>query len=241
MDEERSPGGSQIKRYEARDQEFVPAAGDPDLIEGLTDHVERYLGREPTVFHELVSDVVHIDVLFAAPTDEFPFHTAMTCGMSERPMAAPDDFPEGRYAELMLRLPPDWPLEGDAFREESAYWPVRLLKTLARAPHEYDTWLWYGHTIPNGDPPEPYAPDTELCGAILLPPALSPDGFDSADVAGRQIDVIAVIPILADEMDLKLEKGAEELARLFDKVRLTEVVDPGRPTVVRRRRKLFGR
>jgi hypothetical protein len=241
MDEERSPGGSEIKRYEARDREIEPAVGDPELIEGLTDHVERHLGTEPRVFHELVSDIVHVDVLHAAPTDELPFNTLMTCGMSERPMAAPDDFPEGRYAELMLRLPPDWPLEDEAFKDESVYWPVRLLKTLARAPHEYDTWLWYGHTIPNADPPEPYAPDTELCGAILLTPVLGPDGFDHADVAGREISVLAVIPIREDEMDLKLEKGAEELADLFDRAQLSEVVDPGRPTVVRRRRKLFGR
>ena len=112
---------------------------------------------------------------------------------------------------------------------------------LARLPHEYDTWLWYGHTIPNDDPPEPYAPNTEVCGAILLTPVLGPDGFDHADVAGRQISILAALPIHADEMDLKLERGAEELAELFDKVALSELVDPGRPSVVRRRRRLFGR
>jgi hypothetical protein len=241
MDEERSPGGSEIKRYEARDRELEPAHGDPDLIEELTNHVERHLGPEPRVFHELVSDIVHIDVLHGPPTDEFPFNTLMTCGMSERPMAAPEDFPEGRHAEVMLRLPPDWPLEDEAFEDESAYWPVRLLKTLARVPHEYDTWLWYGHTIPNGDPPEPYAPNTELCGAILLTPVLGPDGFDRARVAGRQISVLAAIPIHADEMDLKLKKGADELAGLFDEAELSELLDPARPSVAPRRRRLFRR
>ena len=241
MDEERSPGGSEIKRYEPRDRELEVAHGDPDLIDGLTEHVQRHLGQEPRVFHELVSDVVHVDVLHAAPTGEFPFNTLMTCGMSEHPMAAPEELPEGRHAELMLRLPPDWPLEEGAFEDESAYWPIRLLKVLARLPHEYGTWLWYGHTIPNGDPPEPYAPNTELCGAILLTPVLGPDGFDRAEVAGREISVLAALPIHADEMDLKLERGAEELAELFDKAELSELVDPGRPGVVRRRRRLFGR
>lgn len=42
-------------------------------------------------------------------------------------------------------------------------------------------------------------------------------------------------------MDLKLERGAEELAELFDEAQLSEVVDPGRPSVVRRRRRLFRR
>jgi hypothetical protein len=241
MDEERSPGGSEIKRYEARDPEPEPAHGDPDLIEGLTQHVERHLGSEPRVFHELVSDIVHVDVLHAPPTSEFPFNTLMTCGMSERPMAAPEDFPQGRYAEVMLRLPPDWPLEDEAFADESVYWPIRLLKTLARLPHEYDTWLGYGHTIPNSDPPEPYAANTELCGAILLTPVLGPDGFDRAEAAGREVSVLAVIPTHADEMDLKLKKGADELAGLFDEAELSELLDPARPSVAPRRRRLFRR
>jgi hypothetical protein len=238
---ERSPGGSEIKRYELRDREIEFAAGDPDLIDGLTAHMQRHLGQEGDVFHELVSDVVHIDLLHASPTDDLPCHTLMTCGMSERPMAVPAELPEARYAELMLRLPPEWPLEDEAFQDESIYWPLRVLKFLARFPHEYETWLGYGHTVPHGDPPEPFAPNTELCGAILLPPVLGPDGFEHAEAAGREINVLAVIPLHADEMDLKLRKGSEALAGLFDQAELSELLDPGRPSVVPRRRGLFGR
>jgi suppressor of fused protein SUFU len=137
MAEERGPGGSEIKRYELRDAPLEPAVGDPDLVDGLTGHMEQHLGAEVDVFHELVSDVVHIDLVHAPPTDDLPLHTLMTCGMSERPMAAPPELPETRYAELMLRLPPDWPLEREAFEDESVYWPLRLLKFLARLPHEY--------------------------------------------------------------------------------------------------------
>ena len=103
--EERSPGGSEIKRSELRERDIEPAAGDPELIDALSSHLARYHGQEGDVFHELVSDVVHVDLLHAAPTDDLPFHTLMTCGMSERPMAAPAELPDARYAELMLRLP----------------------------------------------------------------------------------------------------------------------------------------
>lgn len=66
-------------------------------------------------------------------------------------MTVPD--PEvPRYAELVISLPPFWPLDEQSWRDERHYWPVRLLKTLGRLPHEYDTWLGVGHTIPNGDP-----------------------------------------------------------------------------------------
>jgi hypothetical protein len=237
---ERSPGGSEIKRYQARDRPLEFAVGDPDLIAGLTDHMERHLG-EVDVFHEVVSDVVHVDLLHASPTDDLPLHTLMTCGMSERPMAAPPELPEARYAELMLRLPPDWPLEQEALDDESIYWPLRLLKFLARLPHEYDTWFGFEHTIPHGDPPEAYAPNTELCGVILLPPVLGPAGLEQADVAGRQINVLAVIPIHADEMDLKLEQGSDELIGRLDGAEVSELLDPSRPSVAPRRRRLFGR
>ena len=52
---------------------------------------------------------------------------------------------------------------------------MRWLKQLARMPHEYDTWLWTGHTVPNFDPPEPYDESTSLCGALVMPPMLVPD------------------------------------------------------------------
>ena len=241
MDDERSPGGSEIKRYEAGDREFEPATGDPDLIDGLTEHLERHLGTEGMAFHELVSDLVHIDVLQAGPTDELPFHTLMTCGMSERPMTAPPELPDARYAELMLRLPPDWPMEQEAFEDESVYWPFRMLKMLARFPHEYDTWLGFGHTVPHGDPPEPFAPDTGLSGAIILAPVLGPEGFELAEVGGRHINVLAVIPLHADELDLKLDKGTDALLDLLDRAELSELLNPGRASVVRRRRGLFRR
>jgi Suppressor of fused protein (SUFU) len=231
MGDERSPGGSRVERHEPRDRALEPAAGDPDLIDALTAHMQRHLGDEGDAFHELVSDIVHVDLLRNGPTEELPFQTLMTCGMSERPMTTPPELPEWRYAELMLRLPPEWPTDQEALEDESNYWPLRLLKRLARFPHEYGTWLGFGHTVPNGDPPEPFAPDTELCGAILLPPVLGPDGFERVEAAGREINVLAVIPLHADEMDLKLDRGSDELIDRLDDADLSELLDPSRPSV----------
>jgi hypothetical protein len=50
-----------------------------------------------------------------------------------------------------------------------------------------------------------------------------------------------VIPIHANEMDLKLEKGSDELIDMFDRVEVSELLDPNRPSVALRRRRLFGR
>jgi len=156
----------------------------------------------------------------------------------ERPMVAPDG--DG-YAELFLVLPPTWPAPGsDAFRHPSGAWPYRLLQDLARLPHEYATWLWEGHTVPNGDPAEPHAPNTQLAGALLTPPMIEADGFERLAVDGRGVHFFAVIPSHADEMQLKLKKGADALYEPLDKAEVTEILDPDRPSCVPRCRRLLG-
>jgi len=206
------------------------------LIEALDAHLTKHLGDPGTVFHELVSDRVHVDVFSSPPTEDLPFHTLVTCGMSELPMKAPDDYPEGRFAELILRLPPEWPLTDSAFEDEANYWPIRMLKQLARLPHEYDTWLWFAHTVPNGDPPEPWAPNTTMSGVVLLPPLWGPDGIEELTAGDRQITLLGAVPLHHDEMELKLEKGADELVDLLDAAEASELLDPARPSVVRPRR-----
>jgi hypothetical protein len=100
--------------------------------------------------------------------------------MSERPMTVPDPELAGlTHLELVLSLDAGWPLETDA-----GHWPVQLLQDLGVLPHRYGTWLWEGHTVPNGDPAEPYAPGTALCGAIIAAPVLVPDAFAELEHAG---------------------------------------------------------
>jgi hypothetical protein len=92
-------------------------------------------------------------------------------------MTTPEGAEAPKFVELLMTLPGDWRLDQASFEDEAWYWPVRLLKVLARLPHKYKTFLSYGHTVPNGDPAEPYASNTKLCGALLLPAATAPGDF----------------------------------------------------------------
>ncbi len=148
-----SPGGSPILVH-SREKDFTPAQGESH-IEAISAHIERHLGPISGVFHEIISDLVHIDVHVVPASEPFPYLRLVTSGMSDLPMTLPGGAPGSAYMELMVTLPADWPISADAFEDERNYWPVRLLKTLARLPHEYDTWLGFGHTIPNGHPAEP--------------------------------------------------------------------------------------
>src|SRR5580692_2684215 len=76
------------------------------------------VGRAETVFHEIVSDIVHIDVHLFSPTERRPAHTLVTTGMSDRAMTAPPGREEYAHAELMVTLPLDWQLSEQAFQDE---------------------------------------------------------------------------------------------------------------------------
>jgi hypothetical protein len=243
-EDEVSPGGSRIFRHEAADEEPPFSGGDAAVIEAVTEHLDHCFGDlDRDVFHEIVSTTVHVDVHHVPPSDEFPFNRLVTSGMSELPMTAPEGmFDEPLYAELTLALPADWPLTQEDFDDERHYWPIRVLKQLARLPHEYSTFLWYGHTIPNGDPPEPYADGTELSCALLIPPLTVPDEFRTLDLGdGRTVQFLGVTAVTRDEMELKLKRGFDALVDLFDDRGLADLIDPKRPSVVQKRKGFFRR
>jgi hypothetical protein len=242
-EDETSPGGSRMLRHEAP-SEPRPFTHDTPVHDAVGAHVAQYLGEGEWVFHEIVSTDIHLDVLVHPAGDERPWHTLVTCGMSALPMTVPEGLEEEvpRFMELTIGLPAEWPLDTQAWEDERHYWPIRMLKLLARLPHEYTTWLGVGHTVPNGDPPEPYAPGTQLCGAVVLPALRAPDGFETLPRPEGDIAFRGIVALHADEMALKLEQGIDALADRLDAAGVSELVDAERPsTVGSRRRRRFGR
>jgi hypothetical protein len=226
---EVTTGGSTVYRHEPRAEGFSLAHGDEERMAAIEAHVTGFVGPVDWVFHEIVSDLVHIDVHVVAPTPDRPAWTLFTSGMSDLPMSSPEGAPQ--RLELMLALPPDWKLSQEDFKDERWYWPVRLLKMLARLPHQYQTWLFMDHTIPNGDPAVEYAPGARFDGAIVLPAMSLPPDFSSFEACGEKHYVMAVYPLYGDEMRLKLDHGAELLMDLLEKAGVTEILEPGRPSV----------
>ena len=221
------------------------SGGDAELIEAIDRHLETCFGADDRwVFHEIVSPTIHLDVHVVPPTDAFPVLRLVTSGMAERPMTVPADSELPRFAELTVALPADWPLaQGDeSLSDERVYWPIRLIKDLARLPHDYSTFLWFTHTIPNGDPPEPYSTATGLCCALIVPPVVAPEQFAGLDCGERQVRILGVLPLYEDEMQFKLEHGVDALFDRLDDGGVADVIDPARPSVLaRKKRRFFGR
>ena len=212
---------------------------DVDYVRAIAEHVAIHIGPVTNVFQEIQGDVVRIDLLVVGPRDGRPFTTLVTCGMSEFPMRVPLENPEDlglipdlRFAELLLALPPDWPLTSEAFLDEGNYWPLRWLKMLARLPHRTNGWLGLGHTVPNGEPPQPLASNLSFAGWLIDEPVVLPREIQKLSIGDRVINFYAAVPLYDDEIDLKVRQGGAALGQKLDSGRVSELIDPARRSVV---------
>jgi hypothetical protein len=231
MTDERTPAGPILRHREPVAPSGTIAHADDERI---VRHLGQHLGASGMVWHEIVSDRIHLDVHAIPPTAARPFQVLVTSGVSALPMNVPPQMPnneEWRHIELCVLLPPDWPMTQESFQDEAVYWPIRLLKQLGRFPHDFGTWLGYGHSIPNGDPAAPYARGTQLCGALILPPFVLGPAFFSVEGA-PPIHIFQIVPVTAGEMSRKLQIGADALMDEMDAKGIGAIgpIDPRRPS-----------
>ena len=145
-------------------------------------------------------------------------------------MNVPDRCDVNPFAELMICLPAEWPLTMDGFGEENNYWPVRLLKMLARYPHENNTWLYGGHSVSHR---KAFAPNTKMSSVILLEPSLL-GAEPSVRAHGQEVLLWAVCPLYEEEWVYKTARGAEALAKLLAERGVNELLNPTRACVLDR-------
>lgn len=234
-DIERPVAGGNVLKHKPRESGFTPVTEHGVHCEEIEAHLARHVAPMDSVFHEIISDLIHLDVLFVKADDQRPYHLLVTSGMSDLPMTVPAGCGEFRHAELFIALPRDWVLEGEAFGDEANYWPIRWLKQVARLPHEYQTWIGHGHTIPNGDPAEPIA-NTKFIGVMATANYPLPEEFLKFTASdGARIHFYQLVPLYAEEMELKLEQGSDVIGARFEKQKIGLALDVNRPNVTLKR------
>ena len=193
----------------------------------IRSHVERHIGRIDGVF---AGDLAQgtADVLHVQPVNSRPYHTLITAGMSSVAMNVPRDVSAPHRLELMMTLPEGWKPSDD--------WTTRLLQSLSKLPRERTSWLGWGHTVPNGDPPQPLAPHTGFCGVIIAPSLLVPVAFYELSIGAERVAFYSVIPLYREELELHAREGmAVLLERLLHKD-INDVVYLKRKNVARKKR-----
>lgn len=180
---------------------------------------EGMFGERSHVYNEKPGKSPHVDVFTYPPQNGRDFFTLVTGGMSDRAMTLPEDM-EGipRRVELILYCsePKDEYLEG--------------LRELARFVHDQDTWIGFGLTIPNGDPPRLIWGSKHLNTLLLMPTIVRPDNnlLKSLQIGGDAVQFVWLVPISKGEADLHAEEGFGALLDVFEKQRHPVVFDPNR-------------
>lgn len=202
---------------------------DQDETEAVEAHIETHFGKFDWVMHETVpGEYIHLDICVIPPREEHNYYTLVTMGMGAYTMNAPEK--DEARVELLLNLPPDWNLGEDAWEDEHWFWPVGILKALARYPMLHDTWFGWGHTVYGSE--ESYTDNTRLCGVILLNPGVFGDPASVCTLpGGEKVHFYQVIPLYREEIEFRREYDVDRLLEKFPD-ELLEVIDPARPNAI---------
>lgn len=224
---ENTPGDSEILRHGATKSPrygFSEHSTLDNIAKREAEYVELF-GADAVVYDdELPGMVPHIDVYVHRPGYcRREFYTLVTSGMSDLRMKLPEGAPRDMPArvELVFYLPPE--------REPDALY-AEFLRTTARFPYDYDTWVSGGHTIPNGTPPQPIFPGTPFDTILLIGSVINPDNAlgDRLVLGGDRVELLWVVPITGAEREYKRKHGTAALLDLFDKVQHPFAFDPAR-------------
>ncbi len=184
------------------------------------------------MFHEIISTDIHLDVHVVEPSVDDPNYTIFTTGMSDLPMNMPkellQDYSHLQRTELVMFVPSTWEIEKIANKDVSneIYWVVGLIKSMARFPHEYKTWISHGHTIPNGSEYTPFASNTKLSCSLMRFLCAIETHDDNA------LSLLQLVPITKEEAEYKLEFGADALVEKLDEASALNVIIADRDSVV---------
>lgn len=225
-----NPDGTKADAFWSSRKNSEPEVYSEDEMSAIEQHIKNTFGEFENVLHELDSPDIHVDICVVPPSERRNYYTLVTMGMGAHRMNVPKELAEYKLerAELAIALPPDWKLDKDSMQEQRWYWPVGLLKVLARLPISNDTWLGFGHTM---EKQSPFAEDTELCAAILTGPQdmdLDTCGEVCILPGGEEVNFYQVLPLYREEMEYKLEHDADALLERLAAVSF--VVCPDRPS-----------
>ena len=190
----------------------------PYELQTVEDHIIEHFGSISRTIPVKESENLDLRIYVIEPTKERDFYTLVTCGMGAYKMELPDDFKDTDLdrIELLMYLSPAWnmdlalskptglitgetvtPIFGSMYDEWN--YPVKILKNLAQAPVDNDSYFVMGNIM---DDEEPLSPSTNDTGGILISPAyISEEGCVCTLPDGEKVRFLQVMPIQTYEID----------------------------------------
>ena len=203
-------------------------------MDKVSAYIENQYGESELVAHEMVSPDIHCDIVIVNPTEEQPYYKLVTMGAGAYQMNVPKELKSDvcDRAEYVIFLPKDWNLQSD---KEEDYWPIRILKTVARLTVNTKDWLYYGHTVNLTEDGSPIAENTQFNSCVLLP-SMNKQGQMTKPLKlalfGKKVAFIQIFPLYQEELEYKMGHSLDEMMDLY----VDEIIDN---LVVNIRRKNF--
>ena len=196
-------------------------------MDKVSEYIKQQYGEFDIVAHELVSPDIHCDIAIVPPTDDQPYYKLVTMGAGAFKMNVPEDLKSDVYerAEYVVFLPADWNIKSD---KEEDYWPIRMLKTVARLPVSMDDWLFYRHTVNLTDDESPVAVNTGFNSCVLFisfGKGNKPVEPLKLDLSDKEVAFFQLVPLYPEELEFKLEHSFDELEDIMDDDLYDPVVD----------------
>lgn len=210
------------------------AVTNSDRISAIYAHVDRTIGRVHRAYDEYITDDLRIQILHVKSSLFKPYEVLVTAGMSALPMSVPEETTFPKFAEIVTLLPKKWPLTIEQLQEDRNFWPIRMMKDIARYTIHNQTWIGFGHTVAMASSEEDLTPlgtDVPFCASLIVPPlSLGEKAFTM--MKPQETCFWAAVPLHKRELQFKLENGVDALLDAFDRAKVTDRINPARLCVV---------
>lgn len=220
---------NKIKYYNMGQKENPKYFYTQDELKEFEDYITKTFGEFDTVYHELYSPDIHVDIIIVPPSVKENYYKLITMGMGAYKMNVPKTLEDYNFdrSELIIFLPPEWNMK---FTDKEYGWIANNLKTISRIPIDENSWIGFGHTFSYSlDGDIPLANNIKF-SSILLIDALSYNKKElhlNLENKGK-INFYQLIPLYKEELQYLNRYGLEKLLEKLIKSELNIVVDINR-------------
>lgn len=198
--------------------------------------IEKMFGPISYSMTAIVSPIRPLLLNVIEPDEKRPYYTIVTSGLSEEPLVEglEEASYEEAFAELLIKLPPDWPMDLKGFvADDSTYWPIGVMRVIAALPAEINSYFIKGTILPNNgeSPPKPYAINTKLSWAMISKPQDESLAVYHAS-NGDPINFYVINYLYQEEAEFAFEYGSEHFRQLFQAKGVSEVLDINRANLI---------
>ena len=159
--------------------------------------------------------------------EKWQARTLFTLGLSDKNQPIEKQY-LFQCREFRMMLPGDWPFTEAALQDPKWNWPVEYFKGLVRRISALEYFPDDPVLFMNGDPAEPLAEGTDLCGWLCIGGMGEYAEFPDYRIA----EFYDLYPIYAEEAELlRRENSTEALTELFEEHGIPLHVDPVRQNV----------